>query len=268
MVTKHPDLWTLTFRGPEIDPNDLARAVEDLAQALELDYRSRLLIRDSVDALRDFWSPSRVDDWLAHSSAQDSIRTICLEKFDEVGFRSIRKRLMSKTHPEAIRQYFEQLGQSLHKSLHLDIAGAVSLILPGYIERATSDIDVVGEVPPEIRTQYQLLDDLEKLHGLHLGHVQTHYFPKGWSERVHAFGLFSRLEVSLVDVYDVFLSKLFSARMKDQGDLKVLAPQLDKSILVERFQTTCSDFLSAPRLKELALNNWRILFGDDLPSIL
>ena len=49
--------------------------------------------------------------------------------------------------------------------------------------------------------------------------------------------------------------------------LEVLAPQLDKEILVERFRTTCPDFLAAPRLKELAANNWRIIFGEDLPTI-
>jgi len=266
MVAKNPDLWRLVFRGPDIDPHDLARAVEDLAETSNLDYRSRLLIRDSVDALRDYWTAPRLEDWLDKSRAKVAIQTICQEEFDKIGFRSIRKRLMDKTQPESIRQYFEQLGQSLPKKLHIDIAGAVSLILSGYVERSTSDIDVVGEVPLEIRTQHKLLDDLEKLHGLHLGHVQTHYFPKGWSERVHAFGIFGRLEVSLVDVYDAFLSKLFSARTKDLGDLKVLAPQLDKAVLVERFLTTCPDFLAVARLKELAANNWRIIYGEDLPS--
>ncbi|MCA1837925.1 MAG: hypothetical protein LC674_03950, partial [Actinobacteria bacterium] len=80
------------------------------------------------------------------------------------------------------------------------------------------------------------------------------------------YGVFNHLQVSLVDVYDVFLSKLFSARMKDIGDLKVLLPQLEKEILVDRFLTTCSDFLTAPRLKELAEKNWHILFGEDLPQ--
>lgn len=174
---------------------------------------------------------------------------------------------MNKTQPDAIRQYFEHLGQNFSKKLHLDIAGAVSLILSGYVERATSDIDVVGEIPAEIRSQHKLLDELENLHGLHLGHVQTHYFPKGWSERVHSFGLFRHLEVSLVDVYDVYLSKLFSARLKDLGDLKLLTPQIDKAILVERFTRTCADFLVVQRLRELATNNWRILFSEDLPAV-
>jgi len=43
---------------------------------------------------------------------------------------------------------------------------------------------------------------------------------------------------------------------------------LDKAVLVERFLKTCPDFLAAARLKELATNNWRIIYGQDLPSTL
>ena len=173
---------------------------------------------------------------------------------------------MDKTEPETIRQYFETLGYELRDPIQIAVGGGCALILPGYISRFTEDIDVVGEVPAEIRTKYKLLDDLEKLHGLHMGHVQSHYFPQGWHERVHSYGVYNHLQVSLVDVYDVFLSKLFSARIKDMADLKVLLPQLDKEVLTRRFLPTCKDFLSAARLKEIAEKNWKILFGEELPQ--
>jgi hypothetical protein len=266
MVAKcSDDLWQLAFGRPELDPSDLAAAVEELASRGELDYRSRLLVRDSVDALKDYWPTNRVEAWLSRPDAE-RIRRICEEDFEKVGFPSLRKRLMEKTQPDTIRQYFESLGMTLQKKIHIDIAGAVSLILPGYVHRSTADIDIVGEVPEPIRTQYRLLDDLERRYGLHLGHVQTHYFPKGWSERVHAFGIFSRLEVSLVDVYDVFLSKVFSSRNKDKDDLTVLKPQIDKEVLVDRFENSCGDFLPAVRLKEIATENWRVLFSEALPT--
>jgi len=134
------------------------------------------------------------------------------------------------------------------------------------VSRFTEDIDVVGDVPAEIRTKYEFLDEMEKLHGLHMSHVQPHYFPQGWLERVHSFGVFNHLQVSLVDVYDVFLSKFFSVRTKDMGDMIVLLPQLDKAILVRRYLDTCQAFLTAPRLQEIAQKNWRILFGEDLPQ--
>ena len=66
--------------------------------------------------------------------------------------------------------------------------------------------------------------------------MQSHYFPSGWQNRAHSLEPFGRLQVLLVDVYDVFLSKLFSARIKDLEDLLVLAPQLDKDDLVEKLK--------------------------------
>jgi hypothetical protein len=266
MATQTLDLWSLVRGRPQIDPHDLADAVVQQAAEEPLDYRTRLLIRDSVDALKVHWGNPRAERWLTECPLHDKIETICHEGFDEIGFPSIRKRLMDKTDPETIRQYFQQLGFALRQTVQIAVGGGCALILPGYVSRFTEDINVVGEVPADIRTKYQLLDDLEKLHGLHMGHVQPHYFPQGWQERVHAFGVYNHLQVSLVDVYDVFLSKLFSARIKDMGDLKVLLPQLEKETLIARFLTTCEDFLAAPRLKEIAEQNWKILIGEGLPQ--
>ena len=83
---------------------------------------------------------------------------------------------------------------------------------------------------------------------------------------MHSFAVYNHLQVSLVDVYDVFLSKLFSNRDKDMGDLATLLPQLDREVIVLRFCDTCQDFLTAPRLKEMAVKNWYVLTGEDLPS--
>ena len=265
MALQTLELWSLVRDRPQIDPHDLADAV--VAQAAEepLDYRTRLLIRDSVDALKSYWGTQRVERWLAECLVQQKIDAICQEAFDEIGFPSIRKRLMDKTEPETIRQFFQQLGYELRQTVNIAVGGGCALILPGYVSRFTEDIDVVGEVPEEIRTKYQLLEELEKLHGLHMGHVQPHYFPQGWRDRVHSFGVYNHLQVSLVDVYDVFLSKLFSVRMKDMGDLKVLNPRLDKDILVAKLRATCK-VLAAERLKEIAVKNWSILFGEELPQ--
>jgi hypothetical protein len=266
MATATLDLWSLVRSRPQIDPHDLAVAVAQEAAEDPQDYRMRLLVRDSVEALKTYWGEPRVEHWLADCPERHKIMAICQEHFDEVGFPSIKKRLMDKTDPESIRQYFETLGFGLRQTVKIAVGGGCALILHGYVSRFTEDIDVVGEVPEEIRTKYQLLDELEKLHGLHMGHVQTHYFPQGWKERVHSFGVYNHLQVSLVDVYDVFLSKLFSARFKDMADLKVLLPQLDKPTLTRRFLDTCKGFLTAPRMKEIAAKNWQILFGEELPQ--
>jgi hypothetical protein len=260
------DLWTLTRGRPQIDPRDLAQAVARQVVAEPLDYRTRLLIRDSVNALRQCWGEPRVRAWLEGCAQRDKIEDIAREPFDEVGFPSLPRRLMEKTEPDLIRQFLDDLGRRLNRETTIYVAGAGALILPGYLQRHTEDIDVVDEVPKEIRDNHRLVQELQDSYGLHLGHVQSHYFPMGFQSRVQSLDRFGRLHVFLVDVHDIFLSKLFSRRVKDMGDLRLLAPQLSKAALVERLQRSCNSFLAAPRLRQIAQDNWHVLFGEDLPS--
>jgi hypothetical protein len=266
MALQTLDLWSLVRNRPQIDPNDLAEAVVNQAADEDLDYRTRLLIRDSVEALREFWGRERFTRWFANSPHSERFESICAERFDEVGFPSIKKRLMDKTDPKTIRQFLEHLGERLQKPLRIYVARSVALILPGYVSRHTDDIDIIDEVPAEIRNNHTLIDQLQTSYGLEFGHVQRHYFPSGWENRIHSMTPFGKLEVFLLDVYDVFLSKLFSVRLKDMEDMRVVAPQLDKSTLAEKLKNDCQDFLATPRLLKMAQNNWKILFGEDLPQ--
>jgi hypothetical protein len=266
MIAQKLDLWKLVRRGPQVDPSDLADAVCQQASEQNLDYRTRLLIRDSVDALTAHWGRSRVIQWLDATPAGETIRAICTQEYDEVGFPSLRKRLMDKTQPEQVWQFLEEAGRSLRDSIRIYVGGSIALIMPGYVNRQTDDIAIVGEVPKDLRENYALLDALQTRYSLHFGHVQPHYFAKGWQDRAHSLDTFGRLQVFLLDVYDVFLSKLFSVREKDRDDLRVLIPQLGKDVLVRKFKESAGDFLAAPRLKEIATDNWKILFGEDLPS--
>lgn len=266
MVAGTPDLWTLIRKRPQIDPGDLADAVREQSREERPDYRTRLLIRDSMDALKEYWGTARLESWLARCNEADRIRHICRESFEEVGFPSLRRRLMDKTTPDEIREFLEDLGRRLRGTHCIYVAGSVAVILPGYLVRHTDDIDVVGEVPREVRDDHALVQSLQDRYGLHLGHVQPHYYPKGWQDRAHSQAPFGRLQVFLLDVYDVFLSKLFSVRDKDLDDLRVLKPQIEKDVLVHKFKNYCGDFLAAPREKEIATDNWKILYGEDLPS--
>jgi Nucleotidyltransferase of unknown function (DUF6036) len=266
MATQTLDLWSLALDFPQVDPNDLAEAITQQVADDHLDYRTRLLIRDSVDALRHYWGERRVEQWLNRSQSGTTIRAICGQAFDEVGFPSLRRRLMDKTRPERVRQYFEQASRGLHDTVRIYVGEPIALIMPGYISRRTEDIDVVGDVPKELRENHELMEDLEKSYALHLGHVQPHYFPKGWQDRAHSLAPFGHLQVFLLDVYDVFLSKLFSSRQKDMDDLRVLAPQLDKETLIHKLKNSAGAFLAAPDLPKIAQDNWQILFGESLPQ--
>jgi hypothetical protein len=257
------DLWTLVRKQPEIDPRDLANALQCEAAGNNLDYRTRLLIRDSVDALRSYWGPLRVDSWLATCPVRKQIEAIAAESFEKKGFPSIQKRLMEKTDPEDIRAYLRALGSHLHRPARVYIGGSASLMLMDYLVRHTEDIDVVDEVPEEIRNAHRLLDQLEKTYALHIAHFQSHFLPPGWESRSHSLEPFGRLQALLIDVYDVLLSKLFSGREKDLADLRVLVTKVDKGSLIQRLKDSTGRWQQEAQLKEHAQRNWYILFGEE-----
>jgi hypothetical protein len=267
MTIDAKDLWSLALGRPQIDPDDLAGDIVEQIRGGDLDFRTRLLIRDSMNGLRNYWGENRLSEWLAESELRKGIEYIWNDpELGEPGFSTLPSRIMEKIDPEVVRQYLRELGGHLHKPLTIHVAGSMALIMPEYISRGTDDIDIVDEVPADLRTQHQLLHDLSTRYGLKLGHVQSHYFPAGWRERIHSLGSFGSLRVYLLDVYDVFLSKLFSARTKDLDDLRLLLPQLDKTTLAQKFKDTCRDFLAAERLRQIAEKNWYILTGEPLPT--
>ena len=267
MAVQSKNLWSLAIGPPAIEPGELALAIEDQVARKDLDYRSRVLIRDSVKALRQYWRDFRVPTWLQQSPLGPEIEAICQGPFDDDrGFPSLVRRVMEVTKPERIKQFLDDLGHQIQQPLRVNIGGSAALILTGFLSRRTEDIDVVNELPAEIRSQHGLLDHLKQVHDLKLAHLQSHYLPSGWDQRVHSLAPFDKLQVSLVDVYDVFLSKLFSARVKDRQDLKVLVSQLDKEVIVSKLKETTQSMLSAPGLREKAENNWHMLFGDPLPT--
>jgi Nucleotidyltransferase of unknown function (DUF6036) len=266
MPVQAKDLWSLALHRQQVDPVELAEAVANQADREPLDYRTRLLIRDSVEALEKYWGRDRLNDWLAKCSARGRIESIRQEQFERPGFPSLGRRVVETTKPETIRQFLRDLGLNVHRPLKVTVGGSAALILPGLLTCRTEDIDLVDEVPAEVRTQYQLLKRLHEHFNLQLTHFQSHYLPTGWEQRTHSLESFGQLQVLLVDAYDVFLSKLFSDREKDRDDLRIVAHQLDKETLIRRFRETTAPLRSDAKFRQNAQKNWYILFGESLPE--
>jgi hypothetical protein len=260
------DLWSLVLDQSEIDPDDLAAAIEREVQKAALDFRTRLLIRDSVDSLRRFWGPQRTSAWLRETQAADTIQTIVNADLGPAGFSLLSRRLMPATRSETIIAFLRELGLSLPQPEKMVIGGAASLILTTPLLRRTEDIDVVNELPAQVRTRHELLDSLAKRYGIRLIHFQSHYLPEGWELRIQSLGRYGQLDVWLVDCHDTWLGKLFSPREKDRDDLRLVAPALDKTILRQRLTDACKSFLAQPDLRRHASDNWYIVFGEPLPA--
>jgi hypothetical protein len=234
------DLWSLTWGRPHIDPRDLAAAVEQqAARSDQLDFRTRLLIRDSIRAIEKVWGKQRTRAWLDVSPQRDVIDSILHVDFGADGFRTLNDRVMTTVKPDDILEYLRTLGSRATQPARLIIGGSIALILAGQLSRPTDAYE----------------DEL----------VSDH-LPAGWENRTHSFGVFGPLQVLLLDSYDIALSKLFSPRTKDFDDLRVLKPHLDKQRLSDRLIDTTAAFLADASLKKHAQHNWYILFGEPLPE--
>ena len=260
------DLWSLTYGQPQIDPADLALALEMEAGREVLDFRTRLLIRDSLDALADRWGSERVREWLSRSPRRLRLEAIWHEDLGPAGFQTLKRRLMDKTQPESIRQLLRELGTLVSRPARIVVGGSGALILLGNLSRNTDDVDVVDEVPAELRAQHDAMERLASRYGLRLAHFQSHYLPAGWNDRVKSLGRFGNFDVFLVDPLDILVGKLFSAREKDRDDLRVLARQFDRSEISDRLHKSGQPLMSDEKLAGYARKNWYILFGEELPA--
>ena len=73
-----------------------------------------------------------------------------------------------------------------------------------------------------------------------------------------------KLHVFLVDEIDIFVSKLFSSRERDQDDLRYLCDKLDKARIKARVDSSAQRVLADPKLRKAAEENWFVLYGEAL----
>jgi Nucleotidyltransferase of unknown function (DUF6036) len=265
-VERRPDPWELVWGQPCIDAARLAAAIEtDLKGAPAPDYRTRLLVRDAARAMRSFWGARKFGLWLATSPVGGTIRAILKEDLGETGFPFIRRRLVAGIGEAEIKQIFDLLGRRIHGRVEVNIAGSIPTLIKGMTSRPTADIDIVNEVPPEIRKQRVALKKIEDDYGLKLTHVQSHYLPTNWERRRHYLGDYGGLRVYLVDEYDVFVSKLSSKREKHKQDVRVLARVLDKQTALRRLLTDGRAFLDEASIRPQIEENWRFIYQEPLP---
>jgi len=265
-TSTQPDLWTLALDEPHIGPADLADALEREACRGSLDFRTRLLIRDSLDALRQAWGEQRLAEWLSHSKQSDLLNLIWRDRLAPPGFPSLCQRIMEPTRTDVVLQFLRELGQNLDEPVAISVGGSVALILAGVLSRRTEHIDVVDEVPVHIRGRHELLANLARRYSLRLADFQSHYLPGGWEKRLVSLGTFDQLQVRLVHPGDVFFSKLLSNREKDKDDLRVLTARTDKAAIIALRRDAAGALVRGESLRKQAEKNWHVLYGEPLPE--
>ena len=263
VAVEQPDLWTLVRRTPTVDPTDLLVAIEAECRRVPHDFRTRVLIRDSLRAVAGYWGEATMRARLSPLAGSLRDQFESAELGEDRGFPTLMRRIMDRTQPADILAFFRDLGRVARQPCRIDVGGSAALLLRDLIARHTDDVDAVDEVPAHLRTQYAKLDELVDVHGLRLTHFQSHYLPDGWARRAESFGAFGELSVFLVSPTDIFVGKLFSHRAKDRADLRALKPQLGWPAVVDRLTFSTRSLRADARSREAAEHNWYVLTGQE-----
>lgn len=259
------DLWSAIRRSPTVDPWDLLAAVEAECFQPHHDFRTRLLIRDSLRALAGHWGLADLQSKLSPLARSIGERAEAADMGDR-GFPTLMRRIMERTKPEDLLEFIRELGRVAREPCRIDVGRSSALILRELIARHTDDLDAVDEVPAALRNQHAELDRLADRYGLRVAHFQSRYLPDGWADRVGSFGVFGQLTVFLVDPVDIAVGKVFSRRDKDLDDVRTLKRELDWPAIVERMRTSTRSLRADARSLEAAVHNWYVLTGDPLPE--
>ena len=231
-----------------IEPWELKEAIEEQLQVDELDYRTRMLILESAQVLRD-----------KTGIALDCARVLPVSERGRRGFPDLEDTVGAITSPESINEFLRELGTRLLESAEITIGGSSALILQGLLVRQTRDVDVVDEVPAALRSLR-----FTSRTNLYIAHFQSHYLPEGWQDRRQSRGDFKKLRVYLVDGLDIYLGKMFSVREKDQSDLHYLKGHFDPKSVRHHLEQYGQKLASDPKLRKAAEDNWYILYGEEL----
>jgi hypothetical protein len=248
------ELWNL-LDFPTIDPVKLKQAAQDVVCLDDLDYRTVQLLYEVSQVILDLQ-----DDPLFSVMMGIHRRNMELDT-SVVKFPTLKNRLHPEMDTNKIRQYLRDLGTQLKEKAEIIIGGSCAVSLQGLPFKATDDLDVVDEVPLSIRRQKGLLKALASSYGLKITHFQSHYLPQGWEDRIKGLGGFGKLQVHVVDVYDIVAGKFFSKRTRDKDDLRRLTRLLAYGEILSRIQLSSSS-LGDSQLYGNLKDNWYIVYGE------
>ena len=170
--------------------------------------------------------------------------------------------------PSPWREFLLAVGSQLSQNIEVHCLGGFVLTVVYGISRSTGDIDYLTAVPIHSIAELEnagghdsALARRYRIHFQHVGGVPD--VPENYDERLVKLELkLSRLQLLILDPYDLCLSKLTRNSPKDREDVKALAnkQQLNFSILMDRYSKEMQTWLPNRERHELTLQLWREYF--------
>jgi hypothetical protein len=236
------ELWKLPFGEPEIDPYRLEKAVAGSALSDSLDFRTRLLIHDSLVALRDYWGDRRFSEWLASRASSRQLEHILNDaELAPPGFRSIRKRLAKATKRAVALRYIRRLSRDVDQPTRLHVGGRAALVLMLRLSRRLKREDFAD--------------------------AHSHLLPDSWKDRVSPFRTLGNMKVMLLDPIDILVGLLFTPDDGGKDVFRNVARQFGRAALEARLISSAGNLIAEAKLREQAEHTWYIVFGDRLPLL-
>lgn len=264
-------LWRIVTRSSSISPKALLVRLANALRTPDPDPRSIVLMRECFGALGRTLGRNFVAQKIAgHAETAVDLRLmqdITSHSIEPNKFPSILPRLIEPISAQNVIECLRDVSTQLRERVSIVVGGSSVLLLKHLIERATENIDVLDELPEELRDQHAVLDDIKARHRLSITHAASHYLPTGWNTRTWSLDKFGPLDVRVVDPIDLLVSKLFSKRAKDFRDVKDCWDLIDHAEFRQRLSQDTHLLRGNSEVLAAAVRNWFVLTGEEtLPA--
>jgi hypothetical protein len=162
--------------------------------------------------------------------------------------------MRSEVIQEPWRAFLAAIDQAAPRPLALHCIGGFAVSACYGLDRPTGDIDIVEVRPAELKPWLANLagrgSDLYRSHKIYLQIVTVASVPENYEQRLRPIGAgsFTRLQLFVLDPYDLALSKLTRNIEVDMEDVKHLArtQNLDLDVLADRYQQELRPVIVGP----------------------
>lgn len=173
------------------------------------------------------------------------------------------------TLPASWPAFLSELDKRLSAPVELHCLGGFVLAVLYGVPRPTGDLDFIAAVPRDAAAAVELLagrdSKLALKHKVYAQQVGVTDLPESYTERLVDLNLgLHNLNLKVLEVYDLVLSKLTRNSPKDREDVKYLATKLRLSFrtTMERFAIEMKPWIPNLDRHELTLKLWQEYFSE------
>ena len=151
---------------------------------------------------------------------------------------------------EAIHDMDDFIGMKHATCPPVFLLGGSGCILGGYLERATTDFDIMDmDYPAHVGRYFRLLGELDVLDWT-LTSLAT-----GFENRSHRMTGFMNIEVYVLSREDIIVSKIGRFSEKDREDIHLMMPSAERDLILELIRNVLArDDLSSIVQARFAIN--------------